>query len=72
MLKFRIIYNMRKRTIEAWTERENKLLLEYYYTMSMMYLEVVFPERTRKEIVNQVSLLTRQNRTFTQVIQEKY
>ena len=63
---------MRKRTIEAWTERENELLLEYYYTMSRMYLDVIFPGRTRKEIVDQMSLLTRQNRTFTQLIQEEY
>lgn len=65
MLGLSIIYIMKRATSKEWTEAENDLLLEYYYTMSERTLREILPGRTPKEIQKQVALLTRKNKHFS-------
>lgn len=60
----RIIYNMKRFGKKQWTEAENKLLLEYYYTLSRPALRDILPGRNDREIQQQVSYLTKRNRVF--------
>lgn len=49
---------------EKWTETENNLLLEYYYTLSLPELYKILPDRAWKDMLAQVGILTKANRSF--------
>lgn len=51
----------------AWTERENRMLQDYYYTLGRRSMFDLFPGRNVLEIVDQVSFLKRKNRPFEEV-----
>lgn len=48
----------------TWSETENVLLQEYYYTLSEKALRDILPGRTRREMAAQVVYLTKKNRRF--------
>lgn len=47
-----------------WTETENKLLQEYYFTVSENTLRHIIPDKTLTEMQRQVAFLQRKNRPF--------
>lgn len=55
---------MKKYFREPWSDAENDLLVEYYYTLSLPELYKVLPGRAWKDILAQVALLTKANRIF--------
>jgi hypothetical protein len=48
----------------SWTDKENELLQEYYYTCSRGTLRIIFEGRSMKEIDNQAFKLKRKNKPF--------
>lgn len=59
-----IIYIMKRSSKKEWTESENNLLLEYYYTMSKNTLMDILPGRSAQDMQKQVAYLTRKNKRF--------
>jgi len=55
---------MKKYSKEVWSETENELLVEYYYTLSLPELYKILPGRAWKDILAQVTTLTKANRSF--------
>lgn len=55
---------MKKINKQPWTEAENTLLLEYYYTLSRDVLLSILPGRSIIDILAQVSVLTKRNKDF--------
>lgn len=55
---------MKKYLKEAWSEAENELLVDYYYTLSLPELYKILPGRAWKDILAQVTVLTKANRQF--------
>ena len=55
---------MKRVSKQAWNESENKLLLEYYYTLSLNALLAVLPGRSARDIDKQAAFLNRKNRSF--------
>lgn len=47
-----------------WTDGENNILLDYYYTINKHVLVTLLPNRSHREVRDQVFLLNRQNKTF--------
>ena len=43
---------------------ENKLLLEYYYTVSEATLREILPDKNQQDLRRQVAYLTKRNKTF--------
>jgi len=52
---------------KEWTEQENRLLVEYYYTLSLPSVLDMFPDRNVNDIHTQVAFLQRKNHKFTRV-----
>jgi hypothetical protein len=50
-----------------WSEQENRLLVEYYYTLSLPSVLDMFPDRKVKDIHAQVAILKRKNIKFKTV-----
>tara|TARA_B100000029_G_scaffold455757_1_gene483249 strand:+ start:3703 stop:3885 length:183 start_codon:yes stop_codon:yes gene_type:complete len=48
---------MRNYKKKPWTTKEKGLLSQYYYTVPMEELEVLFPDRTQNSIRKQVMYL---------------
>jgi hypothetical protein len=55
---------MKKINKESWDEAEDQLLLDYYHTMTFDTLTAVLPGRTRNDMSQRVSFLTRKNKSF--------
>jgi hypothetical protein len=54
-----------KKYTKKWTEKENNLILEYYYTLSLPVFLGLFPDRTMSDIKQQVAVLRKANKNFT-------
>lgn len=57
---------MKRTNNKTWTDSENKLLLEYYYTMSEPILREILPGRSPQDMRRQVAYLTKRNKQFRQ------
>ena len=49
---------------EPWSDAENKLLQEYYYTLRKEVLLKVFPGKSIRDIVQQVAVLEKAGKDF--------
>lgn len=57
---------MKKHKTNEWTDRENSLLQEYYYTLSQNALLAILPGRGYIDMTKQVGVLKRKNKSFRQ------
>ncbi len=55
---------MKKFIKEPWSDAENELLRDYYYTLSEGELFKILPGRSLNEIAKQVLYLTKRNWSF--------
>ena len=55
---------MKRTSNKTWTEAENELLLEYYFTMSETTLRQILPGRSLNDMQRQVQYLTKRNKEF--------
>lgn len=55
---------MKKYFKDPWSDAENNLLVEYYYILSLPELYKILPDRAWKDILAQVTILTKANRRF--------